>query len=96
MSNSDFWDGEPKLAIAYRKSQDFINESKNQELWLQGVYNYRAFAAIMESFAYGLGGGKGNKPSKYPDRPFAITEESKKNELERNKQRTLAWVQAHQ
>ena len=60
------------------------------------MYNYRAFSSVIESLAYGFSGGKGSKPSKYPEAPFAITEEEQKAELERSKQRTLAWVEQGQ
>ena len=63
---------------------------------MAGMYNYRAFASVAEGLAFGMSGGKGNKPSKYPEQPFAISEEARKAETERNKKRTLDWVKAHQ
>lgn len=96
MSNEEFWYGKPKLAKAYREAHEIRNEMHNQQLWMQGMYNYRAFSSVAESVVSGLSGGKGNKPSKYPENPFPITEREQKAELERRKQKTLAWVEANQ
>ena len=96
MSVDEFWDGEPILAKVYREAHEMRNEIRNQELWMQGLYNYRAFSSVIESLAYGFSGGKGSKPSKYPERPYPLSEHDKEQELERNKKRTLDWVQANQ
>lgn len=96
MSNEEFWFGEPRLAIAYREMHEIRNEIRNQELWLSGVYNYRAFSSVAEALAYGLGGGKGKKPNQYPDEPLPITEKERQAALERNKKRTLDWVRSGQ
>ena len=96
MSLDDFWNGDPILAKVYRDSHEIRNEIRNQELWMQGLYNYRAFSAVIESLAYGFSGGKGNKPSQYPDKPYALSERERQLDIERNKQRTLDWVKANQ
>lgn len=92
MSSDEFWYGEPRLAKVYREAHELRNQIRNQELWMQGLYNYRAFSSVIEGLAYGFTGGKGNKPSKYPEQPFALSEQERKVELERNKKRTLEWV----
>ena len=96
MTNAEFWDGEPRLAVAFREAHEIRNEARNQEMWIQGAYNYRAFSSVGEALAFSFGGGKGNKPGKYPDQPFALSERERQAEVERNKQRTLAWVRANQ
>lgn len=96
MSSDEFWNGEPKLAKVYREAHEIRNQIRNQEMWMQGMYNCRAFSTVIEGLAYGLSGGKGNKPSKYPEQPFALTEKEQQAEKERNKQRTLAWVESGQ
>lgn len=96
MSSEEFWHGEPDAVKAYREAHEIRNEIRNQELWMQGLYNYRAFSSVIEGLAFGLSQGKGNKPSKYPEQPFAISENAHKAEVERNKKRTLDWVKAHQ
>lgn len=96
MTLSEFWDGEPILAKVFREAHVMRNEIENQKLWLQGLYNYRAFSSVIEGLAYGFSGGKGNKPSRYPEQPFPLSEKEQKALLERNKQRTLAWVEEGQ
>ena len=87
-----FWQGPPYLVKAYREAHEFQREIENQRLWLQGLYNYRAFAAVMENFAYGMNGKKGSKPQGYLDNPIAITEAERKAEKKRKIKHTLAWV----
>ena len=96
MSNAEFWDGDPMLAKAYREAYEIQKEMRNEEMWIQGLYNYRGFKAVIEGFGYGLSQGKGAKPSEYPPEPFAFTKREKEKATERNKQRTLKWVQENQ
>ena len=92
----DFWYGEPKLAVVFRKAHEMRNEMRNQELWMQGLYNYRAFSSVAEMLASGLAGGKNKPKNAYPEYPFPITEGEQKSDLERRKKKTLDWVQANQ
>jgi len=91
-----FWNGKPSLVKVYREAHAIKAEQHNQEMWAQGLYNFRAFRAVMEGFGYGLSGGKGNKPSEYPQEPIPFTEREQIAAKERNKQRTLAWVERGQ
>lgn len=96
MSAEQFWEESPYLAIAYRKAYDMKRTARNQELWLQGLYNYRAFGAVMEEFAYGMNGRKGAKPKGYIKEPIPITEYEKEQERERKIRYTLEWVKKGQ
>ena len=91
-----FWNGEPILVKAYREAHRLRNEQRNQELWAQGLYNHKAFKAVIEAFSYGMAGGKGGKPSNYPSEPIPFTENEQKAATERNKERTLQWVASGQ
>jgi hypothetical protein len=91
-----FWNGDPDLVRIYRESHQKKMELRNQEMWAQGLYNFRAFRAVAEAITYGLSGGKGSKPSNYPEEPLPFTESEQKAATERNKQRTLNWVQENQ
>lgn len=86
-----FWNGDPYLVETYRKTHQLQLEQRNQELWVQGLYNFRAFKSVIEGFAYALNGGKGTKPSEYPSEPIPFTEAEQKAATERNKQRTMKW-----
>lgn len=87
-----FWNGDPLLVKVYEKAHELKTEQKNQEMWVQGIYNFRAFKSVIEAFAYGLNGGKGSKPSEYPNEPIPFTEGEQKAATERNIKRTLQWV----
>lgn len=91
-----FWLGDPRLVKAYREAHELRNIQKNQELWVQGIYVFRAFKSVIEAFSYGMGGGKGTKPSEYPSEPIPFTEAEQKAATERNKERTMNWVQDNQ
>ena len=62
MTWDEFWYGSlDRLAVYWQKHQ-FEVESRNQEMWLQGLYIKSAIAAALE------------KKNKYPDKPPRITE----------------------
>ena len=49
-----FWHGDPKLAKVYREAHELKAQEINQEMWAQGLYNYKAFKSVMETFSYGM------------------------------------------
>lgn len=91
-----FWYGEPGLVKVYREAHELRTEQKNQEMWAQGVYVHRAFKSVIEAFVLGMNGGNGSRPSEYPDSPIPFTEREQQAATERNKQRTLEWVEQNQ
>ena len=68
MTNEEFWYGEPRLAKAYREAQKLRDEHLNQQLWLQGLYNYDALSVVISN-AFG---GKGAKKLKYMAEPIEL------------------------
>lgn len=96
MSYEQYWNADCYMVKYYEQAHEIALADQNYMLWLQGLYNYRAMSSCFESFAYGLGGCKGQKPQGYVDNPLPITEAEKKLELQRNIAKTLAWVQAGQ
>lgn len=68
-------------------------ESRNYELWLQGVYFYDAFSiALSNAFA-----SKGKKPMEYPSKPRKITRETpdeKEERAERERQKAIMFFKA--
>ena len=96
MTYNDFWHGDIRQMRYYRDAWERKRANTNEELWLQGLYNYRAFKAVMEMFSYGLAGGKGKKPEGYCDRPQPITELEKEAEKKRRIEHTLRWVEKGQ
>lgn len=74
MSASEFWDDDPELAAAYRKSYEISLNCKNLEMWMQGIYTMKA----LESTVGNMFKKKGDKPIEYPKEPLPITEKDVK------------------
>lgn len=91
-----FWNGEPELTKVYRKAHEFRTEQRNQEMWVQGIYVLRAFQNVIEKFGQAMSGKSGGKVTEYPQEPLPFTENERKAAKERNKQRTLLWVEEGQ
>ena len=73
MSYDEFWHGKPILAKYYREKHKLEIEQTNQQLWLQGLYIYDAFASVLSS-------AFSNRKSRYVEKPlnlFPPTEEEK-------------------
>ena len=92
----EFWHGDYTNLRFYVDAHELYREQKNQEMYMQGLYNYQAFQAVIGMFSWGLGGKKGAKPEPYRDSPFAITEREKEAERQRAVAKTLAWVKQGQ
>lgn len=69
MTGEEYWFGEPRLVEAYREAQKIRNERRNQEMWLQGLYNLSAFSAVISN-AFG---GKGSKKVEYLKEPVELS-----------------------
>lgn len=91
-----FWNGDPQLVNVYREAHSQRMQLRNQEMWAQGLYNFKAFKSNIEALSYGMSGGKGSKPSAYPEEPLPFTEAEQKAATERNKKKTLQWVESGQ
>lgn len=92
MSYEEFWYASPCLIKTYLKAHELKVEQRNQELFLQGLYNYKAFQAVIEEFSYGLSGKKGKKPEGYLEYPIPITEHEKEMEKQRRILHTMEIV----
>ena len=96
MTYEQFWLDDPYLVKAYEKAHELRNQQRNQEMWFQGLYNYRAFSSVLAQFSHAMSGGKGSKPEGYLEEPIPLTEEEQKAAQERKQQRALAWAEANQ
>lgn len=77
-----FWNGDYCSFKYYAEVYKLDVERRNQELWMQGMYNYEAFATVMSRTM-----DKRSK-AKYPDKPYRITEMSE-DEKEAEKKRMV-------
>lgn len=78
MAPEQYWDGDPSLVKYYRKADELRRKRQNEDLWLQGMYIYEALcdvSPVLHAFAK-----RGTKPIPYPDHPYALTANDRKEE----------------
>lgn len=78
MTEAQYWDGDPALAVAFRKAEEIKNEKSNQTLWLQGMYIYEALcdaAPLFRSYAK-----RGTRAKPYASQPYSITKRAQREE----------------
>lgn len=76
MTHSQFWNEDACLVKDYRKADELRTKRKNAEFWLQGMYTYEALcnvSPVLHAFAKG-----GTEPIPYPAKPYAITQEERR------------------
>ena len=91
MPSDEYWHGDPMLVKAYNKAHLLKRKQINQELWLQGLYIYDAFGAVLSN----VFGKKGSKKAKYLEEPLSITEkteEEKADEEKKARQKLIAQL----
>ena len=95
MPTDEFWNGEPQLINVYREAHELEVQQRNQEMWWQGAYFHRALNVVADKFGQSLA-GKNGKTTDYPSEPVPLTKHEQEMSKERNKQRTLQWVEKGQ
>jgi hypothetical protein len=88
MTHEQFWDGEPKMAAAYRKADQLHRKRENEQLWLAGMYTAEALASTVGNMF-----SKGHK-HKYPAEPFPVTEDEAKERREREQKAKMERIKA--
>ena len=90
MTAEQFWNGDPYLAVAYRKLHKLKIQQRNEELWLNGLYTLDALSvALNNSFS--------KRKAKYIEQPFQIfpkTEDEKKREIEETRKKLVERLDA--
>lgn len=92
MTDTQFWDGDCRLAEYYRKAEELKMSRRNYELWLQGRYVYEAIlgvAPVLHAFAK-----RTARPVPYLDEPFPITAKDVKERQEREERKRQEEVRA--
>ncbi|MCM1364659.1 MAG: hypothetical protein NC122_05085 [Faecalibacterium sp.] len=73
MTLEQYWEQDPYLTIYFNEKYRLEIENRNQELWLQGLYIYKAFDVVLANcFAK-----KGATPQEYLKKPIRITPKTK-------------------
>lgn len=74
---------------SFLKAHELRKKQKDEEMWMQGLYNYNAFKAVLaQAF--------GNKQAKYPEAPLLLGEDKDSNltEEERAILAEKQWISA--
>lgn len=77
MTYEQYWDGDPTLVKYYREKHKLEIEQRNQELWLQGLYNFNAFSTALSNIHFD---GKHHHINKYLDKPIDLFEKTEREQ----------------
>lgn len=84
MTYDEFWYGEADRPKYYREAHLLRNKSKNQEMWVQGMYFINSIQVALDS----------KNRAKYPKEPYDIfpkTEAEKKAEIEKERRKIIDY-----
>ena len=84
MTETQYWDGDCLLVIAYNKAFEMQKQRRNQELWLQGAYFFQALlcaAPVYNPMS------KSHEPGKYLEEPIPLSDKEAKDREARKQQR---------
>lgn len=80
MTLDEYWFASPRLVRYYREAHKYRIQMRNQELWLQGLYNFNAFGTVLANAFSKRGSTRRNYLEK-PLELFGKTEEEKQAEI---------------
>lgn len=70
MSYDDFWNGDVRMTVSFRKAEELRYKRRNQELWLQGKYVYEALCDASPLFRFSTSPVKAEP---YLKEPYPVT-----------------------
>lgn len=91
MSAAEFWDDDPWLAADYRAANQLTRQRKSEEMWLQGLYNFRAFSTALANLNFGK---QKKEPVPYMEEPIRLiplTEAEKKAKAQAERQKVIEY-----
>lgn len=80
MTYEQYWYGDPLMVKAFLKADKLMQERKNAEAWLQGMYIYDAVSRLFP-FPAILVDGKKMQQSQYLDKPYQFQEAKNPEEV---------------
>ena len=93
MTYDEFWEGDVRRTIAYRKANELTRRQQNQFAWLQGRYIYDALCEASPLFRMSFSRGR-ISPADYTKEPYPITEDEKREREERRKKAEMERLKA--
>ena len=88
MSATEYWEGDPRLCIDYRKAHRIKRQQAEEDAWMHGFYVYNALCKTSPLFRDWL---KDHKPEPYYEKPIGFFEplEDVKKQEEQKKELTV-------
>lgn len=86
MTWDEYWKDDVCKVIYYRKKDKLDRQRKNNELWLEGVYFYKALEAVVPAL---IPFNKNPKVDPYLDEPIALTKEEQEERERKKNQESL-------
>lgn len=90
MTYEQYWDGPPRLVVAYRKAEEIRSHRKNWEMWMNGRYTYDAVMRLIPSLQL----VKPREPIEYISEPYPLTRKDYEERLEREEKRKQEEIKA--
>lgn len=84
MTYDQYWHDDPKLINSYIQAEEIRQRKRNTELWLQGLYVYRAFGSLVH---LGNSFSKEHKAKPYLKEPIPLTRKEQEEAEERKYQK---------
>lgn len=94
MTPAEFWHGDPWLVYAYKKAHMLRNQQASEQMWLQGLYNWHAFATALSNLHFDKKTHRVNKYMEEPIRVIPLTEAEKEKQAEQERQKAIAYFNA--
>lgn len=91
MTYGEFWDGDPWLAVAYRKAYIERRKEENRRDWLQGMYFYAAVSTALGN-AFRKKGARAESYLEEPLQIFPLTKEEKAEKLAKEREKAMATM----
>ena len=88
MTYEQFWFGDPWIAKAYREKHDLERRQKNEEMWVNGIYQLSAFGVALHN-------AFDKKKIDYLKKPLDIfpkTEEEKAEDADKQRKQLIEWL----
>lgn len=83
MSRDEYWNGDPKIASAYRKADDIRRHRENAAAWRQGQY----FLSALNTALSALFAKNSSQIPPYVEEPLPLTEKEAEEQEQRRQQK---------
>ena len=88
MTYDEFWEGDVKRTVAYRKADEIRRRQQNHFAWLQGRYIYDALCEASPLFRMSFSNRR-ITPADYTKEPYPVTETERQEREERKRKEEM-------